>query len=168
MWAGDFLVPITAAFLGYFVLNSPRRLLSRLGIAPVVSAAVFTAILAALISLLLVQLSAPAAQFIEDLPLLMEEINQKLSAAGGTLEAINDAAVAAEKIIEEQDAETMEVEVVSDTGIAAAIFSMAPAFLSRILFALTLLFFLVASGDMFLAKAVQSFDSFAETWSSPT
>ncbi|WP_299961011.1 AI-2E family transporter [uncultured Roseobacter sp.] len=162
VWASDFLIPVTAAFLGYFVLNRPRRWLSTLGVAPVVSAALFTSILAALIVLLLVQLSAPAAQFIEDLPSLMEQIKQKLSTSGGTLEAINDAAVAAEEIIADQDAETVAVEVVSNTGVAATIFSMAPGFLSRILFALILLFFLVASGDMFLTKTVQSFDRFRD------
>ncbi|WP_299869910.1 AI-2E family transporter [uncultured Roseobacter sp.] len=162
VWASDFLIPVTAACLGYFVLNRPRRLLSRIGIPPVASAAIFTGLVTALIVLLLVQLSAPAAQFIEDLSSLMEEIKEKLASAGGTVEAINDATVAAEEIIEDQDAETVAVEVVSNTGIAATLFSMAPGFLSRILFALILLFFLIASGDMFLTTAVQSFDRFAD------
>lgn len=162
VWASDFLIPVTAAFLGYFVLNRPRRWLAKAGVAPAVSAGLFTAILAAFIVVLLVQLSAPAAQFIEDLPSLMEQIKEKLSASGGTLEAINDATVAAEEIIADQGAETVAVEVVSNTGVAATIFSMAPGFLSRILFALILLFFLVASGDMFLSKAVQSFERFSE------
>lgn len=162
VWASDFLIPVTAAFLGYFVLNRPRRWLATIGVAPVFSATLFTTILTALIVVLLVQLSAPAAQFIEDLPSLMEQIKQKLSTAGGTLEAINDATVAAEEIMADQDAETVEVEVVSNTGIAATLFSMAPGFLSRIMFALILLFFLVASGDMFLTKTVQSFERFSE------
>ncbi|AEI95172.1 AI-2E family transporter [Roseobacter litoralis] len=162
VWASDFLIPVTAAFLGYFVLNRPRRWLAKAGVAPAVSAGLFTAILAAFIVVLLVQLSAPAAQFIEDLPSLMEQIKEKLSASGGTLEAINDATVAAEEIIADQGAETVAVEVVSNTGVAATIFSMAPGFLSRILFALILLFFLVASGDMFLSKAVQSFERFSD------
>lgn len=162
VWASDFLIPVTAACLGYFVLNKPRRLLSKLGVMPIFTAALFTAILSALIVFLLVQLSAPTAQFIEDLPSLMDEIKEKLSAAGGTLEAIKDASVAAEEVITDQDAETVEVEVVSNTGIAATIFSMAPGFLSRILFALILLFFLIASGDMFLTKTVQSFDRFSD------
>ncbi|MDA9865187.1 AI-2E family transporter [bacterium] len=162
VWASDFLIPVTAACLGYFVLNRPSRLLARIGIPPAATAALFTAILAALIVILLVQLSAPAAQFIEDLPSLVEEIKQKLSTAGGTLEALNDATVAAEEIIADQNAEAMEVEVVSNTGITVTLFSMAPGFLSQILFALILLFFLIASGDMFLIKAVQSFERFAD------
>jgi predicted PurR-regulated permease PerM len=162
VWASDFLMPVTAAFLGYFVLNRPRRWLAKIRITPVFSAALFTATLTALIVVFLVQLSAPAAQFIEDLPSLMEQIKQKLSSAGGTLEAINAATIAAEEIIVDQDAEIVSVEVVSNTGVAATLFSMAPGFLSRILFALILLFFLVASGDMFLTKTVQSFDTFSD------
>ena len=42
VWASDFLIPVTAAFLGYFVLNRPRRLLARIGIPPVAAAVLFT------------------------------------------------------------------------------------------------------------------------------
>ncbi|MEJ6395979.1 AI-2E family transporter [Gymnodinialimonas sp. 2305UL16-5] len=162
VWASDFLIPLTAAILGYFVLNRPRRWLQKMGIPALLSATLFTVILTALLIFLLVQLSAPAAQFIDDLPSLMQLINEKLQASGGTLEAINDATVAAEEIIEDQDQETVAVEVVSDTGIITTLFSMAPGFLSRIVFALLLLFFLVSSGDLFLTKTIQSFDRFAD------
>lgn len=162
VWAADFLIPVTAAFLGYFVLNRPRRYLENVGIPPWISAVIFTAFLTGLILVLMVQLSAPTAQFIEDLPALMEQIKAKLSASGGTLEAINNATTAAEEIIAEQDSETVSVEVVSRTGLAATVFSMAPALLSSILFTLILLFFLISSGDMFLRKTIQSLDSFTD------
>ncbi|MDU9006768.1 AI-2E family transporter [Sedimentitalea todarodis] len=160
--ASDFLVPVVTALLGYFVLNRPRRWLGQIGVPPVLSAGLFTTLLTLLIVILLVQLSSPAAQFIEDLPSLMEEIKQKLTASGGALEAINEATDAAEEIISDQDADTVAVEVVSNSGFAASIFSMAPGFLSRIVFSLILLFFLVASGDMFLTKTVQSFNRFSD------
>lgn len=162
VWAADFLIPVTAAFLGYFVLNRPRRYLQDLGIAPFLAAMLFTAILTIIILVMLVQLSAPTAKFIEDFPSLMEQIKAKLSASGGTLEAINDATTAAEEIIADQDDDTVAVEVVSRTGIAATLFSMAPALLSSILFTLILLFFLVSSGDMFLKKTIESLDSFTD------
>lgn len=162
VWASDFLIPLTAACLGYFVLNRPRRWLEGVGIPPFMSALLFTAVLSVLIGLLLVQLSAPAAQFIEDLPSLIERIQEKLQASGGTLEAINDASVAAEEMMADQDQATVAVEVVSDTGIASTLFSMAPGFLSRIMFSLLLLFFLIASGDLFLTKTIQSFDRFSD------
>ncbi len=162
VWASNFLIPVTAALLGYLVLNRPRRWLERIGVHPVLSASVFTSVLSLLVALLLVELSTPAARFIDDLPSLIEQIKDKLSSSGGTLEAINNAAVAAEDIIAETDDATVQVEVVTNTGIAATFFSMAPALLSRILFTLILLFFLVASGDLFLTKTVQSFDRFAD------
>lgn len=162
VWAADFLIPVTAAFLGFFVLNRPRRYLQGLGVPPFLSALLFTTILTVLLLVLLVQLSAPTAQFIEDLPTLMEQIKAKLSASGGTLEAINDATKAAEEIIAEQDEQTVAVEVVSRTGVAATVFSMAPALLSSILFSLILLFFLVSSGDMFLIKTIESLDTFKD------
>ncbi|WP_324754961.1 hypothetical protein [Roseovarius sp. Pro17] len=92
----------------------------------------------------------------------MQQIKSKLSSSGGALEAIKDATVAVEEIVAETDQETVSVEIVSNTGVAATLFSMAPGFLSRIMFSLILLFFLVASGDMFLTKTVQSFDRFAD------
>lgn len=162
VWASDFLIPVTAAFLGYFVLNKPRRWLEKMGVPPAVSALLFTAILTFLIALLLIQLSAPAAQFIEDLPSLLEEIKQKLAASGGALETIKEATDAAGDIMADEDSKTVAVEVVSKTGFAATLLSIAPGFLSRIMFSLILLFFLIASGDMFLEKTVQSFDRFSD------
>lgn len=162
VWASDFLIPVTAAFLGYFVLNRPRRYLQNLGIPPFISATLFISIITALILLLMVQLSAPTAQFIEDLPALMEEIKAKLVSSGGTLDAINSASSAAEEMIAEKDEETVTVEVVSRTGVAATLFGMAPALLSSVLFTLILLFFLVASGDMFLRKTIESLKSFTD------
>ena len=90
----------------------------------------------------------------------MEEIKANLSTSSGTLEAINKATAAAEEFLAEQDSGTVEVEVVSRTGVAARIFSLAPALLSSILFTLILLFFLVAFGDMFLNKTIASMIDF--------
>lgn len=162
VWAGQFLVPVVAAFLGYFVLNRPRRKLQRLGVPPVISAALFTALLAVGLTFLLLQLSTPTAQFIEDLPSLIENISETLASSGETMKAINEATVAAEDILDQADTQTLEVEVVSNTGLASTLVSFAPAFLSRILLSLILLFFLVSSGDMFLMKTVQSFDQFQD------
>ncbi len=78
VWASNFLIPVTAAILGYFVLNRPRRWLERIGVRPVFSATIFTTILSLQIALLLVELSTPATEFIEDLPSLMEQIKEKL------------------------------------------------------------------------------------------
>lgn len=162
VWASGFLLPVITAVLGYIVLNRPRRWLQRIGLPPVLTATIFTILLGLAISVLLVQLSTPAAKFIEDFPSLMEEVKEKLTASGGALESINEATEAAEKITEQAADEPVEVEVISSTGYLATLFSMAPSYLSRVAFFLILLFFLVSSGDLFLTKTVQSFDRFAD------
>jgi predicted PurR-regulated permease PerM len=162
VWASDFLIPVTAAFLGYFVLNRPRRFFEQIGVPPFFSALLFTTIMTLLILVFMVRLSTPTAQFIEDIPSLMTRIEAKMVTSGGTLEAINNATKATEQLMAEQDDQTVEVEVVSRTGIASAVFNMAPSLLSSILFALILLFFLVSSGDMFLRKTIQSLDRFSD------
>jgi len=162
VWAGDFLIPATAAVLGYFVLNRPRRWLSKIGIPPMLSAALFTLILIAATGFALLKLSGPVSGFIADLPGIVAQVDAKLSSEGGPLDAVNEAAEAAEEIINPKKAETVEVEVVSQNGFATIVAGYAPSLLSQLAFAIVLLFFLVSSGDLFILKTLQSFGSFGD------
>jgi predicted PurR-regulated permease PerM len=162
VWAGDFLIPATAAVLGYFVLNRPRRWLAKIGIPPMLSALLFTVVLVVITGFALLRLSGPASGFITDLPNIVTQVGTKLSAEGGPLEAVNKAADAADEIINPKEEETVEVEVVSKTGIATIIAGYAPSLFSQLAFALVLLFFLVSSGDLFILKTVQSLGSFGD------
>jgi len=164
VWAGEFLIPVTAAMLGYFVLNRPRRWLEKFGIAPVVSVAILTLFLTTFVVVTLINLSGPVAQFIDDMPSLMAEIDRKLNAAGGTLQTIDEASQAAEDILSSTSSqpETVEVQIASESGLASMVVGYAPAMLSQLIFAQLLLFFLVASGDMFVLKAVESFPLFKD------
>jgi predicted PurR-regulated permease PerM len=162
VWAGDFLIPATAAILGYFVLNRPRRLMSRIGIPPIMSAAIFTLILIAATTFALLKLSGPVSSFIADLPRIVAQLDATMSNEGGAFDAVNKAAEAADQIINPKEIGTVEVEVVEKNGIASTVAWYAPSLLSQIAFAIVLLFFLVASGDLFILKTVQSFGSFGD------
>ncbi|MFW8594447.1 AI-2E family transporter [Cribrihabitans neustonicus] len=165
VWANDFLIPVTAAFLGFFVLNRPRRWLDRLGVPPMLAAAIFTVLMVAAVGFALLRFSEPVSRFISDLPGVVEEIDAKLSTRGGPLEAVDKAAKATAEILDpkpEGAEETVEVEVVSDNSVAALVATLAPALLGKIAFAILLLFFLLASGDMFLRKTVQSIGHFRD------
>lgn len=162
VWASDFLIPVTAAILGFFILSRPRRWLGRVGVPAALSAALFTAMAAGTAAVLFVQLSDPAAAFVADLPSLLSQIDTKLASSGGAMEAFNDATVAAEEIMAGAEGESVAVEIVSEPGMASTLLSVAPTYLSRVVLALVLLFFLVASGDMFLVKTVQSFERFED------
>lgn len=160
VWASDFLIPVTTAILGYFVLNRPRRWLARMGMPPTVSAAVFTVFLIAIVGLALVNLSEPVSNFISELPGIVQQIDDKLSAAGGALQAVNEATDAAGEILNPKDDDTVEVEVVSKTRISTVVAGLAPSLLGQIAFAILLLFFLISSGDMFIRKTLQSIGRF--------
>lgn len=162
--ASPFLIPVTTAILGYFILNAPRRLLKRLGIPAPVSAALFTLGLATLLGLGGMMLAVPIADFIANLPYLVDEVLDAMSSPNGALEAIADAADATERALDgggEAD-ETVQVEVVDDGSLATSVAAVAPGLLSQIVFAVCLLFFLVASGDLFIQKAVQVVDRFED------
>ncbi|CUH21638.1 Transport of quorum-sensing signal protein [Jannaschia seosinensis] len=160
--AAEFLIPVTTALLGYFILNAPRRGLQKIGVPPPVTAAFFTLMLAAILFLGGMALADPIYYFVTDIPDLLSEAAATLTGPGGLLEPFARAAEATEETLENGKPGPMEVEVVGEAGFASSIAAVAPGLLSQIVFAVVLLFFLVSSGDMFIQKAVQAADRFED------
>ena len=162
-FASGFLLPVSAAVLGYFILNAPRRGLEKLGVPAPVAAALFTAIIAGALVFGAYVLSEPLTDFVLDLPSLLDETVATLTGPGGPLEPFTMAAEATSEVVEAGGGQDpVQVEVVSDGGIATSLFAVAPGLLSQVVFALCLLYFLVASGDLFIHKAVQAADRFED------
>ncbi|MDB2407233.1 AI-2E family transporter [Jannaschia sp.] len=161
IFAADLLVPITASILGYFLLNAPRRWLGRIGIPDAVSAALFTLILIALLFLGGLALAEPMYDFVTDIPSLVDQGLETLQGPGGLLEPFSRAADATQTAMQEAQAATgnaapMEVQVVDEgVGLSGSMVSLAPSLLSQLVLAVVLLYFLLASGDLFIQKAVQ-------------
>jgi predicted PurR-regulated permease PerM len=163
IFASQFLIPVTTAILGYFILNAPRRALERVGIPAPVSAALFTISIGAGLFLGILALSEPVYEFVTDIPGLFEDLMSTLKGPGGLLEPLTQAADASGRVLEATGEQPpMQVEVVDDVGLATSVVSVAPALLGQIIFAISLLFFLVASGDMFIQKAVKVSDRFQD------
>ncbi len=163
IFASQFLIPVTTAILGYFILNAPRRALERIGIPAPVSAALFTISIGAALFLGILALSEPVYEFVTDIPGLFEDLMSTLKGPGGLLEPLTQAADASGRVLEATGEQPpMQVEVVDNVGLATSVVSVAPALLGQIVFAISLLFFLVASGDMFIQKAVKVSDRFQE------
>ncbi|WP_299820037.1 AI-2E family transporter [uncultured Jannaschia sp.] len=162
VFASPFLIPVTSAVLGYFILNAPRRGLSKLGIPAPVSAGIFTLTIGLALVMGAVMLSTPVTRFVGDIPHLIDEMVGMVSGPGGIFESISEAAEATERALEDEDERPMRVEVVDSSGIATSVATIAPGLLSQVVFAMCLLFFLVASGDLFIQKAVQVADRFED------
>ncbi|MBM2577811.1 AI-2E family transporter [Jannaschia sp. Os4] len=163
VWAAPFLLPVTTAVLFYFILSAPRRALARIGIPAPVTALGVTALLIGAIVFAGIVLADPVTKFVADIPTLLERSLSSLTAPGGPLEAFAVAADATEEVVAQTGAQQpVPVEMVSDSGIAYSLVSVAPGVLGQIVFSVCLLFFLVSSGDMFTQKAVQSMDRFED------
>ncbi|CTQ48828.1 AI-2E family transporter [Jannaschia donghaensis] len=163
IFASDFLIPVTSAILGYFILNAPRRALGRIGIPSPVAAAIFTILIGAVLTVGAIALSEPLTAFVTDIPSLIDKVLLTLRGPDGPLELVNRAAEATDKVITETSGPApMKVQVVGSGGLATSVASVAPGMMSQVVFAVFLLFFLVASGDLFIQKAVQVVDRFQD------
>ncbi|MFN4153248.1 MAG: AI-2E family transporter [Paracoccaceae bacterium] len=161
-FARDFLMPITFSMLLFFVFIPVRRRLSRLGVAPGLTAvAIVFGLLFSMIALAW-SVSGPAGQLIADMPNIQSALTEKLQRLRGTFETIDSAM----SQIEAESAEGEDEETVSaGLDVASAILNglaTTPGVLGQVALTLFLLFFLIASGDMLYLKIVQSFDTMHE------
>lgn len=162
--ARDFLMPITFAMLLFFVFVPVRRRLSRLGVAPAITATLIVFGLFFAIIALVWFISGPAGQLIADMPEIQSALTEKLQRLRGTFETIDTAMAQMET---ETDPATPVEEGAVSPGfdVASAILNglyTTPGIIGQIALTLFLLFFLIASGDMIYLKIVQSFDTLHE------
>jgi predicted PurR-regulated permease PerM len=157
--ARDFLMPITFALLLFFVFVPARRRLSRLGVAPAITAGIVVfGLFFGMISLAWV-VSGPAGQLISEMPDIQSALTEKLQRLRGTFETIDSAMTQIEAGPVEADAQTNGFDVA--TALLDGLYTT-PGVLGQMALTLFLLFFLIASGDMLYLKIVQSFDRLHE------
>lgn len=164
VWAASFLIPITAGILGYLVLSSPRRRLTRMGIPSGIVAILFTGVIFLALLLGISRFAQPISEFLDDLPRIVTQMKIQLGESGGLLSTLNEASTAITDLAKggEEGEEALEVEVVSGPGTLSEIASRTPSLLGQTIFAVVLLFFLISSGDLFLVQTVRSFDRFRD------
>ena len=156
--AANYLIPVTAAILSYFVFSRPRRALERMGLPSMMVAALFTSFLFVGVGIAIAWFAEPVATLIDDMPTLIREMQTKMGEGSGALAKVNDAAKALDDAVGSSGASkpAMEVAVVSETSTSVTILSMAPKVLSQVIFAIFLTFFLIGSGDFFALRTVES------------
>ncbi|WP_138933741.1 AI-2E family transporter [Roseovarius arcticus] len=155
--AANFLIPVTAAILSYFVFSRPRRTLARWGLPNMLIATLFTSILFVGVGIAIAWFAEPVATLIDDMPRLLQEMQGKLGDSNGTISKVNEAAKAIDDAVSNASAEpAMEVAVVSNSSTSMTIMTMAPKVLGQVIFAIFLTFFLIGSGDFFALRTVES------------
>ncbi|WP_316014164.1 AI-2E family transporter [Roseobacter sp. HKCCA0434] len=172
--ARAFLIPVMFAALLALVFRPVRRGLNKIGLSNGAAAFVITALLMLAIAGLFAGLAQPVSKWIADAPRITAQIETKLESLQGTVEAVSEAARQIDDLADgnEEEVETpgtvrqpqqMEIEVSeNDGGILSRIAATAPLVVGQIVFTLALLFFVLASGDLFQQRMVEAMPRFRD------
>jgi predicted PurR-regulated permease PerM len=161
-YARAFLMPVVMAFLLSMVFSPVRRGLERTGLPSGASA--FLIVGALLVGLIagIGALAAPVSSWIERAPQIGYELEWKLRDLRGATESVRDVAEQVDKLTEGEEDPTVQRVVVQESGSVALMALTLPAVASQIAFTLVLLFFLLASGEMFYEKIVNVMPTFRD------
>jgi len=153
-YARTFLVPVVLSFLLALVFSPMRRFLERWGMPPGWSALLIVGSLLALLVAGVLLVAGPVAGWIDNAPEIGRQLEERLQSLRGSAEAVMEAGKQVNEIASAaQDNDAPKV-VVQQPGILTDYIFSTPAALAQIVFMLLLLFFLLASGDMFYEKIV--------------
>ena len=158
-YARTFLVPVVLAFLLSLVFSPVRRWLGRKGVPDALSALAITVALLVLVLTTTALLAAPVGQWVERLPELGREVEQKVRGILGAAQAVIEASDQVQQVASSGEDDAVEV-VVQDRGPLATIAFGAPMIVAQGVFVLVLFYFVTASGDMFYEKIVQALPTF--------
>jgi len=158
-FARDFLLPVVLAFLLTFLLAPVVRGLHRIRVPEAIGAALV--ILAVLSGVVygIYSLSGPAGDWIERAPQGLGRIERRIRDLQRPVTEVREAAEQVQEQVEEmagqgRRARPTEVQVEGRT-LTGVVFSQTQAFLAGAVVTIILLYFLLASGDLFLRKLVR-------------
>ena len=161
VYAKAVLMPVFFAFLLALTFSPVRRAASKIGVPAGLSAALIVAGLLALVVAGIIGLSAPIRSYVEDGPALLEQAEDKIRMISSTVSTVAEAGEQLEEVAATGDGDAQTV-VIDEPGAIAKLAGEAPAVLAQIVLSLALLFFILASGDMFYEKIVHSVPRFKE------
>jgi predicted PurR-regulated permease PerM len=157
-FARVFLLPITLSLLLTFMLKPlVRSLNNRLHIPEGIGAALVLLTLLGMVSYGVYKLSAPAAEWMAKAPQSLHEIEDKLHALRKPVKQVSEATKQVEELANVHDGESEQTQIVEvkNHNLREVLLSQTTEVIFRIAMVLILLYFLLASGDLFLRKLVK-------------
>lgn len=159
-FARDMFLPIVIGVIVALTLSPVVRGLARLGIPEPLSAV--TLIFGAVVTLAFGSylLSGPITEIMSDAPALGIELRQKLR---GLIAAVEDAKVASEQVQElATNSDSTPVVAVEQPGLLAFAAGSIANFMGLTIVGLILAMFILASGNLFYVKLLESFPNFSD------
>ncbi len=155
-FARALILPFILALLLSFLLRPVVRALKQVNIPEGVGAAVVIMILLGVAGYGMVKLSKPAGEWVDKAPESLRQIEAKVGFLRKPLEGLNKAIEEIKKITRLGAEKNPEVEM-KPSGITDAVLTGTREVLVKISVMMILLYFLLASGDLFLRKLIKRF-----------
>lgn len=155
-FARALILPFTLAFLLNFLLRPVVRALKRVKIPEWIGAAVVLIALLGIVGYGAIKLSKPAAEWMERAPESLQKIEFRVDFLRKPVETVNKAAEALKKIMSMGVEHVAEVEI-KHPGFVDTILTGTQEVVAKSSVMFILLYFLLASGDMFIRKLIKLF-----------
>ncbi len=153
-FAAGFFLPVTVALLLNFLLSPAVRFLQRLRVPVPLGAGLVMLALLGTLAVGVYYLSGPAAEWIENTPQALREAEYKLRGVRESVERVQEATQQMGTLAGGGDAAGESAPPPARARASEALLSQTTTALAGMAAALFLLYFLLASGDLFLRKLV--------------
>jgi predicted PurR-regulated permease PerM len=153
--ARDLFLPIVLAALFKVVLEPVVRFLGRAHLKPPLAAAVVVLALLGAIGAGVVMLLDPATEWLDRLPAALRRVESSIDDVRGRVAQVTKAAEQVERMTSVESDANAKVAATPAPSLPQMLFSGLWSFAGTALVVLVLLYFLLASGDLFLRKLVK-------------
>lgn len=165
-FASDFAIPVVAAFILSLVFAPIIRRLSRFGMPSAVSGALVVIIFVGSLSAGVAVLSDSASEWLNRAPIVVSQLERKLRTLKRPVEQVKEASEKVEKLTDVGNdgatARGQNVVVKPTGGVLKQMFGTMQTVTVQLGVTLVLLFFLIASGDVFKVKLVTTMPRFQD------
>lgn len=155
-------LPLMLAVMLRMMLYPIVRTLADLRIPEPVSAALVLAVILGAAGYGVYALAQPAAEWVDRMPLTLSHLAERLKILREPVEQVQQAGEALSKLTESPTGTTPVARVMEGSPLGTMIFSQTTEFVIEGSATLVLLYFLLASGDLFLRKLVNALPTFRD------
>jgi predicted PurR-regulated permease PerM len=154
-FARALVVPIVLAVLLDFLLRPLVRTLRRVGIPEAAGAAIVLLGAVGTLAIVSYQLAEPTRMWVANVPATLHQAGQRLRALRQPLEGLNRTAHQVQQVTASANDSPPREVAVQGPSLSAKLLGRAQALVASALEVLILLYFLLASGDLFLQKLIK-------------
>ncbi|RPJ85978.1 MAG: AI-2E family transporter [Acidobacteria bacterium] len=153
--ARDLFLPIVLAVLLHFLLRPAVRILKKARMPEQVGAGLIIVVLLSAFGFAFYKLSGPASQWLAQAPPILRKIENEIRQWRGPVQQVKKAADQVERIAGMEEGSKVREVQIREPGLSETLFAGTRAFVATVVVMILLLYFLLASGDLFLEKTLR-------------